>query len=56
MAKLLLGKLLCLLHREIVVGEVSVGKLVIWEIVCWGNCCWGSCLGELVTEEVALEK
>ena len=53
MGKMLLGKLLLLLHGEMVVGEVAVG-----EISDWGNCCcfWGSCLGEVVTGEVALGK
>ena len=37
MGKLLLGKLLILLHREIVIEEVAVG-----EISDWGNCCWGN--------------
>ena len=56
MAKLLLGKLLFLLHGEIVVGEVAVGEITDWGNCCWGKCFWGSCLGEVVTGEVALGK
>ena len=52
MAKLLLGKLLHLLHGVIVVWEVAVitawGNCY-WGHCCWGNCCWGNwLLGKLL--------
>ena len=57
MAKLLLGKLLCLLHGEIVVGKLLFGEISDWGNCClgnwllrklrWGNCSRGSCAWEI---------
>ena len=44
MGKLLLGKLLFLLHGEIVVGEVASGEISDWENCCWSNWLFGKLL------------
>ena len=52
MVKLLLRKMLFLLHGEIIVGEVAVG-----EIIDWGNWLFGKLLfGEAVLDKLCLEK
>ena len=59
--KLLLGKLIILLHGEIGVGEVAVGEISdgevsVGEISGWGRYCWGSCDWGNYVGEVALGK